>query len=139
MPDGYNTHIERGGANVSGGQKQRLCIARALMKQPKVLILDDSTSAVDTATDAKIKAAFAEMIPGTTKLIIAQRISSVEHADRILVLEDGRISGIGTHEELLKNNETYADIYNSQVGGGGDFDRPENSAGKAVDAGKEGV
>ena len=139
MPDKYNTHIERGGANVSGGQKQRLCIARALMKRPKVLILDDSTSAVDTATDAKIKQAFAEKIPGTTKLIIAQRISSVEKADRILVLEDGRITGIGTHEELLKNNETYADIYNSQVGGGGDFDRPENAEGKAVSVGKEGV
>ena len=139
MPDKYNTHIERGGANVSGGQKQRLCIARALMKRPKVLILDDSTSAVDTATDAKIKQAFAEKIPGTTKLIIAQRISSVEKADRILVLEDGRITGIGTHEELLKNNETYADIYNSQVGGGGDFDRPENAEGKAVSLGKEGV
>lgn len=139
MPDGYDTHIERGGANVSGGQKQRLCIARALMKRPKVLILDDSTSAVDTATDAKIKAAFAQMIPGTTKLIIAQRISSVQHADRILVLENGRISGLGTHEELLESNETYADIYNSQMGGGGDFDRPENAAGNAVDAGKEGV
>ena len=138
MPDGYNTHIERGGANVSGGQKQRLCIARALMKRPKVLILDDSTSAVDTATDAKIKQAFAEKIPGTTKLIIAQRISSVEKADRIIVLEDGRITGVGTHQQLLENNETYADIYNSQAGGGGDFDRPENADGKAVSIGKEG-
>lgn len=138
MPEKYNTHIERGGANVSGGQKQRLCIARALMKRPKVLILDDSTSAVDTATDAKIKQAFAEKIPGTTKIIIAQRISSVEKADRILVIEDGRITGIGTHAELLKTNETYADIYTSQAGGGGDFDRPENAEGKTVTAGKEG-
>ncbi|WP_295153475.1 ABC transporter ATP-binding protein [uncultured Ruminococcus sp.] len=138
MPDKYNTHIERGGANVSGGQKQRLCIARALMKRPKVLILDDSTSAVDTATDAKIKQAFAEKIPGTTKIIIAQRISSVEMADRILVIEDGVITGIGTHEELLKTSETYADIYTSQAGGGGDFDRPENADGKAVATGKEG-
>ena len=139
MPDKYNSHIERGGANVSGGQKQRLCIARALMKSPKVLILDDSTSAVDTATDAKIKQAFAEKIPGTTKIIIAQRISSVEKADRILVIEDGRITGIGTHEELLKTSETYADIYSSQAGGGGDFDRPENADGKAVSIRKEGV
>jgi ATP-binding cassette subfamily B protein len=138
MPDMYNSHIERGGANVSGGQKQRLCIARALMKSPKVLILDDSTSAVDTATDAKIKQAFAERIPGTTKIIIAQRISSVEKADRILVIEEGRITGIGTHEELLKTSETYADIYSSQAGGGGDFDRPENAQGKAVSTGKEG-
>ena len=139
MPDKYNSHIERGGANVSGGQKQRLCIARALMKSPKVLILDDSTSAVDTATDAKIKQAFAERIPGTTKIIIAQRISSVEKADRILVIEEGRITGIGTHEELLKTSETYADIYSSQAGGGGDFDRPENADGKAVSIRKEGV
>ncbi len=133
MEDKYDTYIERGGANVSGGQKQRLCIARALLKKPKILILDDSTSAVDTATDAKIKAAFAKDIPGTTKLIIAQRISSVEHADRILVLENGSISGIGTHVELLESNETYADIYNSQVKGGGDFDSPHpthNEAGK---------
>lgn len=137
MEDRYNTHIERGGSNVSGGQKQRLCIARALMKRPKVLILDDSTSAVDTATDAKIKAAFAEKIPGTTKLIIAQRISSVQNADRILVLEEGRITGLGTHEELLETNETYADIYTSQAGGGGDFDRPEDAQGKVVLA-KEG-
>ena len=126
MPEKYDTHIERGGANVSGGQKQRLCIARALMKSPKVLILDDSTSAVDTATDARIKQAFAEKIPGTTKIIIAQRISSVEKADRILVIEDGYITATGTHEELLETSETYADIYSSQAGGGGDFDRPES-------------
>ncbi|WP_295619781.1 ABC transporter ATP-binding protein [uncultured Intestinimonas sp.] len=124
MPDGYDTHIERGGANVSGGQKQRLCIARALLKKPKVLILDDSTSAVDTATDAKIRAAFAEKIPGTTKIIIAQRISSVESADRILVLDEGRIDGFDTHENLLKTNAIYQEIYGSQVKGGGDFDQP---------------
>ena len=124
MPDGYHTRIERGGANVSGGQKQRLCIARALLKKPKVLILDDSTSAVDTATDAKIRAAFAERIPGTTKIIIAQRISSVEGADRILVLDEGRINGFDTHENLLKTNAIYQEIYESQVKGGGDFDQP---------------
>ena len=124
FPDGYQTRIERGGANVSGGQKQRLCIARALLKHPKVLILDDSTSAVDTATDAKIRAAFARQIPGTTKIIIAQRVSSVEHADRILVLDEGRINGFDTHENLLKNNAIYREIYESQVNGGGDFDRP---------------
>lgn len=124
FPDGYNTRIERGGANVSGGQKQRLCIARALLKKPKVLILDDSTSAVDTATDAKIRAAFATEIPGTTKIIIAQRISSVEHADRILVLDNGRINGFDTHENLLKTNAIYREIYESQVKGGGDFDQP---------------
>ena len=124
MPDGYNTRIERGGANVSGGQKQRLCIARALLKKPKVLILDDSTSAVDTATDAKIRAGFAERIPGTTKIIIAQRISSVEGADRILVLDNGTINGFGTHEELLETNAIYQEIYESQVKGGGDFDQP---------------
>ena len=123
FPDGYQTRIERGGANVSGGQKQRLCIARALLKHPKVLILDDSTSAVDTATDAKIRAAFARQIPGTTK-IIAQRVSSVEHADRILVLDEGRINGFDTHENLLKNNAIYREIYESQVNGGGDFDQP---------------
>ena len=123
FPDGYQTRIERGGANVSGGQKQRLCIARALLKHPKVLILDDSTSAVDTATDARIRAAFAEQIPGTTKIIIAQRISSVEHADRILVLDEGRINGFDTHENLLKTNAIYREIYDSQVKGGGDFDQ----------------
>ena len=123
LPDGYHTRIERGGANVSGGQKQRLCIARALLKHPKVLILDDSTSAVDTATDAKIRTAFARQIPGTTKLIIAQRVSSVEHADRILVLEEGRISGFDTHENLLNINAIYREIYDSQVKGGGDFDQ----------------
>lgn len=122
LPDGYHTYIEQGGTNVSGGQKQRLCIARALLKKPKILILDDSTSAVDTATDAKIRKAFAESIPGTTKLIIAQRISSVQEADRILVLEDGRIDGFGTHEELLASNEIYREIYETQVKGGGDFD-----------------
>ena len=124
LPDGYHTRIERGGANVSGGQKQRLCIARALLKKPKILILDDSTSAVDTATDAKIRAAFAREIPGTTKIIIAQRISSVEHADRILVLDNGRIDGFDTHENLVKSNAIYQEIYESQVKGGGDFDQP---------------
>ena len=124
FPDGYQTRIERGGANVSGGQKQRLCIARALLKKPKVLILDDSTSAVDTTTDAKIRAAFAEKIPGTTKIIIAQRVSSVEHADRILVLDEGRISGFDIHEHLLETNAIYREIYDSQVKGGGDFDQP---------------
>ena len=123
LPEGYDTRIERGGANVSGGQKQRLCIARALLKSPKILILDDSTSAVDTATDAKIQKAFASQIPGTTKIIIAQRISSVEHADRILVLENGRINGFDTHEKLLETNAIYRDIYESQVKGGGDFDQ----------------
>ena len=122
MPEGYNTYIEQGGTNVSGGQKQRLCIARALLKKPRILILDDSTSAVDTATDAKIRKAFAEEIPGTTKLIIAQRISSVEHADRIIVMHEGEIDGFGTHEELLANNEIYRDVYESQTGGSGDFD-----------------
>lgn len=124
MPEGYRTRIERGGNNVSGGQKQRLCIARALLKKPKVLILDDSTSAVDTATDAKIRRAFAEKIPGTTKIIIAQRISSVESADRILVLDDGKIDAFDTHENLLKNNAIYQEIYTSQKEGGGDFDQP---------------
>ena len=122
MPDKYDTYIEQGGTNVSGGQKQRLCIARALVKKPKILILDDSTSAVDTATDAKIRKAFAEEIPGTTKLIIAQRISSVMNADRIIVMEDGKINGFGTHDELLKNNVIYRDVYESQTGGNGDFD-----------------
>ena len=124
FPDGYNTRIERGGNNVSGGQKQRLCIARALLKKPKVLILDDSTSAVDTATDAKIRAAFAREIPGTTKIIIAQRISSVQDADRILVLDDGKINAFDTHENLLKTNAIYQEIYESQIKGGGDFDQP---------------
>ena len=124
MPDGYHTVITRGGSNVSGGQKQHLCIARALLKKPKILILDDSTSAVDTATDAKIRAALAKEIPGTTKMIIAQRISSVESADRILVLEDGRINAFDTHENLLKNNAIYQEIYNSQLEGSGDFDQP---------------
>lgn len=123
LPDGYMTHIEQGGTNVSGGQRQRLCIARALLKDPKVLILDDSTSAVDTATDAKIRKAFAEKIPDTTKLIIAQRISSVENADRIIVMEEGRVNGIGTHEELLQTNEIYRDVYESQIKGVGDFDK----------------
>ena len=123
FPDGYETRIERGGANVSGGQKQRLCIARALLKKPKVLILDDSTSAVDTATDAKIRAALAKHLPGTTKIIIAQRISSVEDADRILVLDNGRINGFDTHENLLKTNAIYQEIYDPQVKGGGDFDQ----------------
>lgn len=123
LPEGYRTHIEQGGTNVSGGQRQRLCIARALLKKPKVLILDDSTSAVDTATDAKIREAFREMIPNTTKLIIAQRISSVEHADRIIVMEEGRIDGMGTHEELLRTNEIYRDVYESQIKGIGDFDK----------------
>lgn len=122
LPDGYETYIEQGGTNVSGGQKQRLCIARALLKKPKILILDDSTSAVDTATDAKIRKAFAEEIPGTTKLIIAQRISSVEHADRIIVLNEGQIDGFGTHEELLAGNEIYREVYESQTSGNGDFD-----------------
>ena len=124
LPDGYHTYIERGGANVSGGQKQRLCIARALLKKPKVLILDDSTSAVDTATDAKIRAAFAKRIPGTTKIIIAQRISSVEQADRVLVLDDGRVDGFDTPEHLLETNAIYREIYDSQIQGGGDFDQP---------------
>lgn len=123
MPKKYETYLERGGSNVSGGQKQRLCIARALLKQPKVLILDDSTSAVDTATDARIRKAFREKIPGTTKLIIAQRVSSVEDADRILILDDGHILGFDTHENLLKNNAIYREIYESQIKGGGDFDQ----------------
>ena len=123
FPDKYNTWIEQGGSNVSGGQKQRLTIARTLLRKPKVLILDDSTSAVDTATDAKIRKAFREEIPGTTKIIIAQRISSVQDADRILVLDNGQINGLGTHEELLKNNAIYQEVYNSQTQGGGDFDK----------------
>lgn len=122
LPKGYDTYIEQGGTNVSGGQKQRLCIARALLKKPKVLILDDSTSAVDTSTDAKIRKAFAEEIPGTTKLIIAQRVYSIQNADHIIVLENGEVNGFGTHEELLENNEIYRDVYESQTSGNGDFD-----------------
>lgn len=122
FPDGYNTHIEQGGSNVSGGQKQRLCIARALLKNPKILILDDSTSAVDTATDAKIRKAFAEEIPNTTKLIIAQRISSVMNADRIIVLNNGVVDGFGSHEELMETNAIYREVYESQTQGSGDFD-----------------
>ena len=122
FPDGYETMVEQGGANLSGGQKQRLCIARALLKNPKVLILDDSTSAVDTATDARIRAACAETIPGVTKRIVAQRISSIQHADSILVLDDGRISGFGTHEELLSTNPIYQEVYRSQI-------RPEDEEG----------
>lgn len=120
--DKYETPIAQGGSNVSGGQKQRLCIARALLKKPKILILDDSTSAVDTATDAKIRRAFLTEIPNTTKLIIAQRISSVQDADRIIVLDNGELNGFGTHEELLQTNAIYRDVYESQTGGGGDFD-----------------
>jgi ATP-binding cassette subfamily B protein len=122
FPDKYETHIEQGGTNVSGGQKQRLCIARALLKKPKILILDDSTSAVDTATDARIRKAFKEAIPGTTKVIIAQRISSVMDADRIIVLNDGKLDAFDTHDNLLKNNDIYRDVYDSQTNGGGDFD-----------------
>ncbi len=128
FPDGYHTHIEQGGSNVSGGQKQRLCIARTLLKKPKILILDDSTSAVDTATDGKIRRAFREEIPDTTKLIIAQRISSVQDADRIIVMEEGRIDGFGTHEELLAQNEIYREVFESQTQGGGDFDEPSGEA-----------
>ena len=123
FPAQYDTYIEQGGSNVSGGQKQRLCIARALLKKPKILILDDSTSAVDTATDRKIREAFATEIPDTTKLIIAQRISSVQNADRIIVMEKGRVADFGTHEELLQTSEIYRDVYESQTGGGGDFDQ----------------
>ena len=125
FPEGYNTWIEQGGTNVSGGQKQRLCIARALLKRPKVLILDDSTSAVDTATDSKIRQAFAASIPGTTKIIIAQRVSSVQDADRILVLDNGRVNGFGTHQQLLENNKIYQEIYQAQTQGGGDFDQAQ--------------
>ena len=128
FPKKYETHIEQGGNNVSGGQKQRLCIARALLKKPKILILDDSTSAVDTATDAKIRRAFREEIPDTTKLIIAQRISSVQDADRIIVMEEGEVNGFGTHEELLASNEIYREVYESQTKGGGDFDEKGGAA-----------
>ena len=120
FPDKYDTYIEQGGTNVSGGQKQRLCIARALLKKPKVLILDDSTSAVDTKTDALIRRAFAEEIPGTTKIIIAQRISSVQHADKIIVMNDGRIDALGTHDELMETSSIYREVYESQVKGGED-------------------
>ena len=132
FPDGYNTWIEQGGSNVSGGQKQRLCIARALLKKPKVLILDDSTSAVDTATDARIREAFAKKIPGATKLIVAQRISSVQDADRILVLDNGAVNGFDTHGNLLQTNKIYREIYEAQTQGGGDFDQPARN-------GKEGI
>ena len=132
FPDGYNTWIEQGGSNVSGGQKQRLCIARALLKKPKVLILDDSTSAVDTATDARIREAFAKKIPGTTKLIVAQRISSVQDADRILVLDNGAVNGFDTNGNLLQTNKIYREIYEAQTQGGGDFDQPARN-------GKEGI
>ena len=134
MPEGYNTFIEQGGTNVSGGQKQRLCIARALLKKPRVLILDDSTSAVDTATDAKIRRAFAQKIPGTTKLIIAQRVASVEGADRIIVMDDGHIVAFDTHENLLKNCDIYREIYETQTQGGGDFDQPIPDNGKEAAA-----
>lgn len=145
MPDGYDTYIEQGGTNVSGGQKQRLCIARALIKKPKVLILDDSTSAVDTRTDALIRQAFAQDIPDTTKLIIAQRISSVQEADQIIVLNHGRVNGIGTHEELLQKNEIYRDVYQSQQKGGAEEsaesvkDGVEESGAPLKDSGEESV
>ncbi len=138
FPEGYKTYIEQGGSNVSGGQKQRLCIARALLKKPKILILDDSTSAVDTATDAKIRKAFREEIPDTTKLIITQRIGSVRDADRIIVMEEGRIDGFGTHEELLLNNEIYREVYETQTKGGGDFDENADEGEKGNMSGRAG-
>lgn len=131
FPDGYDTHIEQGGTNVSGGQKQRLCIARALLRKPKVLILDDSTSAVDTKTDALIRKAFAEEIPDTTKFIIAQRVASVENADKILMMDGGRIVACGTHEELMKSSEIYREIYESQTKG---KDEPSKTAAEAGEA-----
>jgi ATP-binding cassette subfamily B protein len=127
MPQGYNTYIEQGGSNVSGGQKQRLCIARALLKSPKILILDDSTSAVDTATDAKIRQAFAKEIPNTTKFIIAQRISSVQNCDRIIVMEDGTVNDFGSHDELIARNPIYREVYESQTGASGDADFDEKN------------
>jgi len=131
MPDGYHTYIEQSGSNVSGGQRQRLCIARALLKHPKILILDDSTSACDTATDQKIRQSFGRGLPNTTLLIIVQRIQSVKEADRIIVMDSGRIVGCDTHEELLKSNEIYQDIYNTQMKGNGDFDEPKSLAGES--------
>ena len=119
LPDGYDTYIEQGGSNVSGGQKQRLCIARALLKNPKILILDDSTSAVDTATDASIRRAFREEIPGTTKIIIAQRVSSVQDADKIIIMNNGRVDAVGTHDQLLASSAIYREVYSSQTKGGG--------------------
>ena len=126
MPDGYNTHIEQGGANVSGGQRQRLCIARALLKRPKVMVLDDSTSACDNATDARIRAALRESLPEMTKLIIAQRISSIKDCDRILVLDNGKVVGFDTHDNLLKSCSIYQEICAIQEEAGGDFDKPQN-------------
>ena len=132
FPDGYNTMITQGGTNVSGGQKQRLCIARALLRKPKILILDDSTSAVDTATDARIRASMAEAMPGMTRLIITQRIVSVEHADRVIVMDNGRIAGFDTPERLLETNEIYRDVWETQMSGGGDFDHAPGKEGGAA-------